>query len=126
MLTSALLFEANHLDKNAWLPLVFFLDFRNTVVHNCHGKRINLAAKRKPDGKKKRLAVKRITSRQKNNLTAKRKKIDSEQAYVGAQAKIEAQLIALVFIARARDSNVSLLAGYGKKNHLTAKEKDSW
>ena len=47
-----------------------------------------------------------------------------EQAHVGAQASIEAQaraaeppsrrmaLIALLFVARARDSKVSLLAGY--------------
>ena len=51
-----------------------------TVAHNCHGKSINLTAKRKtsqqkekPHGKKNNLTAKRKTYSKKKNLTAKRK-----------------------------------------------------
>ena len=48
---------------------------RNTVAHNCHGKRINLAAKRKkPHGKKRKDSrEKEKLHGEKKNLTAKKK-----------------------------------------------------
>ena len=63
-------------------PIACCLPHLSTVAHNCHGKSINLMAKRK------RLAAKRITSQcgkkkktcgKKKNLTAKRKKTQSKK-----------------------------------------------
>ena len=54
-----------------FLPFSSLLE--DTVAHNCHGKRINLAAKRKPHGKEKKAHGKKKKAHgKKENLTAKR------------------------------------------------------
>ena len=65
-------------DQSALLERSYI--FRTTVVHNCHGKRINLTGKRitsrqkeKPHGKKKK------THGKKKNLTAKRKRLTAKR-----------------------------------------------
>ena len=73
-------------------PIACSFPHLNTVAHNCHGKSINLTAKRKTHSKqnnltaqRKRLAAKRKTSRQnekdskqKENHTAKRKRLTAK------------------------------------------------
>ena len=74
---SLLMFVNNlcHVRRLSW-QLKPLINGTGTVAHNCHGKRINLMAKRefqgkkKPRGKKKNLAAKR-RPRQKERLTAK-------------------------------------------------------
>ena len=71
----------------------------STVAHNCHGKRINLTAKRitsrqkeKPHSKKKNLTAKRNTHGKQNNLKAKRKRLKAKRKPHGKKKKTHGKI----------------------------------
>ena len=60
-------------------PIAFCLPHLSTVAHNCHGKSINLTAKRKTHGKQNNLMAHRKDSRQKEKPHGKNKKTQSKK-----------------------------------------------
>ena len=107
------------------------------MAHNCHGKRKNLAAKRKasrqkeqPRGKKKSLTAKRKTSRQKEkphgkkkNLTAKRKTPRQKEKPHGKKKNFAAKRI--LTSRQKENSSRQKEKPRGEKKSLTAKRKTS-
>ena len=107
----------------------------NTVAHNCHGKRKNLAAKRKasrqkeiPRGKKKSLTAKRKTSRQKEkphgkkkNPAAKRKTSRQKEKLCGKK-NINLTAKRKLLTAKRKTSRRKEKP-HGKKKNLAAKRK---